>query len=305
MGPLAHYVSALVKLVFLHGRSQEDKDPLVLRQRWVAALEQGVEKAGLDLPIDERDIIFPYYGDALRDITSEEPKSLATVRIPLREHEDFACSVLQECLDDIGITREVIAAETTPTDTFPNRFSTQLSHEWVHRGLSLLDRYVPRASARSIEATAADVTEYLHNVEVQGYIENGVAQAFEHCAGEPTVVVGHSMGSIIAYRALSEGGVVDCPVKELITIGSPLGMRVIREAVAPIEHPPNVGSWLNAYDERDIIALNPLNDTYFPVEPKIKNYGGVENDSDNHHKVRGYLSDRVVATSIVKALRDE
>lgn len=294
-----------MKLVFLHGRSQEDKDPLVLRQRWVAALNQGLAKAGLELPIDERDIVFPYYGDALRDITSEEPSSLATVRLPLREYEDFTCSVLQECLDEIGITQEVIAAESKPEETFSDRFSTSLSNEWLHRGLSLLDRYVPQASARSIEATAADVTQYLKNPEVQGYIENGVAQAFRDCGTEETVVVGHSMGSIIAYRALREGGVIECPVRALITIGSPLGMRVIREALSPIGHPPNVDYWLNAYDERDIIALNPLNEKHFPVKPKIKNYGGVENQSDNHHKIRGYLSDRVVATSIAKALRSE
>ena len=77
---------------------------------------------------------------------------------------------------------------------------------------------------------------------------------------------------------------------------------MVRETLEPIGHPPQVGSWFNAYDERDIIALNPLDDLHFPVTPPIRNFGGVQNESDNHHKIRGYLSDRVVATRIVQAL---
>ena len=269
----------------------------------MTALRSGVESAGLELPLDERDIVFPYYGDALRDVTSEDPESLSTVRIPQREHEDeFTCAVLQECLDEIGITEDVISAETAPGDDFGDKLSASLSNEWLHRGLSLLDKYAPGVSARSMAATAADVTQYLQDPEVQGFIESGVAQAFDECRGEQTVVVGHSLGSIVAYRVLRENGIVDCPVHALITLGSPLGLRAVREALDPIHHPPNVGYWFNAYDPRDIIALNALNGTHFGVKPAIKNYSGVENESDNHHKIRGYLDDRVVATCIVQAL---
>ena len=277
----------------------------MLRQKWVAALRVGLEKGGLELPIDEWDILFPYYGNALRDVTSEMPESLATVRFPLQEQQaHFSCAVLQDCLDQVGVTEEVIAERTPPNDPRGERLSIALSNEFFHKGLQLLDRYVPSARRRLIEATAADVSLYLHDPEVQGYIDNGVAKAFRDCGEDDTVVVGHSMGSIVAYHVLSQAGIVNCPVKALITVGSPLGMRVIRESLDPIEHPPNVGSWFNAYDPRDVVALNPLDQSNFPVSPAIKNYAGVENESDNHHKIHGYLSDRVVATAIVKALRD-
>lgn len=275
----------------------------MLRQKWVAALRSGLEKAGLDLPIDEWDILFPYYGNALRDVTSESPDSLARVRFPLQErHGEFACAILQDCLDRIGVTEEVISATTPPNDPLGERLSVAGSNEFLQRGLQLLDRHVPGARRRLIEATAADVSQYLHDPEVQGYIDSGVAQAFRDCEREEIVVVGHSMGSIVAYRVLSEAGVVDCPVRALITIGSPLGMQAIREALEPIGHPVNVGSWFNAYDERDLVALNPLDGENFPVEPEIVNFNGVKNESDNHHKIHGYLSDEVVATTIANAL---
>lgn len=290
-----------MKLVFLHGRGQEDKDPHVLRQTWIASLHAGLHKAGLELPIDDSEIIFPYYGDALRDLTTEDAETLSLVRFPQREH-DLACEVLGECLER-SLPDAIVAPNDKSEETLGARLRGPLRAEWVQRGLRLLDRHVPQASARSMALTAYDVVEYLTNADVQHSIEAGVAQAFDTSDPEPAVVVGHSLGSVVAYRVLRDGGWVTHPVKALLTLGSPLGISAVRSQLEPLEYPPKVGSWLNAYDERDAIALNPLNSMYFPMTPEIKNYGGVENDSDNHHKIRGYLSDRVVATWIVKALR--
>ena len=315
-----------MKLVFLHGRAQEDRDPLRLRQHWVSALLDGLGAAGLELPIDEKDIIFPYYGDALRDATSEDPNSLALVRYPLREkpsngeevfdHDYFRCKVLLDCLEHVGVTDEVLKAAEHDDDpavqaepeqdedtTLFDRLTTSLTSEWIQRGLSLLDRHVPAASVRTMEATAADVTMYLQNPVIQSHIESGVAQAFSECGAEETVVIGHSLGSIVAYRMLRRGGLIECPVKALFTIGSPLGIRAIRESLEPIGHPPAVGGWFNAYDERDVVALNPLDRKNFPVEPSIQNFGGVDNLSPNHHSIRGYLSDPIVSRWIEKELR--
>ena len=110
-----------MKLVFIHGRAQEDKDPLVLRQRWVSALQTGLATAGLELPIDERDIVFPFYGDALRDATTDGSEQQADVRFPLREHADeLTCPVLRDCLEQIGINDEVVAAHAAqPTADLP------------------------------------------------------------------------------------------------------------------------------------------------------------------------------------------
>lgn len=303
-----------VKMVFVHGRAQEDKDPAVLREDWVSSLRAGLEAAELELPIKEEDILFPYYGDALRDVTgAEDADNAADVVLPQRE-QDFAAELISECLIGAGITEQSCAdaedGEEAPSDAkaskpnhpFAERFSSSLSKGWIQQGLRLLDTYVPRASAKSLALTAADVVQYLTDMDVQTYIEDGVAQAFDSCGKESTVVVGHSLGSIVAYRMLQEGGPIKCPVKALITIGSPLGIGAVRNDLDPIAFPPKVESWSNAYDEQDAIALNPLTMKYFPIEEEIRNYGGVHNPSDNHHKIRGYLSDPIVATWIVQAL---
>ncbi|PLC51106.1 hypothetical protein CR159_05815 [Pollutimonas subterranea] len=58
-------------------------------------------------------------------------------------------------------------------------------------------------------------------------------------------------------------------------------------------------------DERDVVALYPLNASHFPLEPavpSIKNKQDVHNRTENRHGVSGYLDDKEVARQIYDAL---
>ncbi|MFN7929349.1 MAG: hypothetical protein U0Y68_15670 [Blastocatellia bacterium] len=67
--------------------------------------------------------------------------------------------------------------------------------------------------------------------------------------------------------------------------------------------PPCVESWLlNAYDDRDVVALHPLDGNTFNITPAIENKMDVDNQTDNRHGIIGYLNDGVVATKIREAL---
>ncbi len=301
-----------MKLLLVHGRSQEDKNPAVLRHTWVTALHAGAEAVGLDLPITETDIIFPYFGDALIDLTSPEHPdhhNHAGEVAPItraREHvndAEFRCRVLNECFDAAGVGYDRIWEQAEPEV----REAGPLSREWVQIGLGLLDRFVPSVSSFSLNLAAADVAMYLEDTIIQNFIETGIARAVSDIdLDEELVVVGHSLGSIIAYRILAVGGVLASrSVRSFITLGSPLGITAVRTALHPIAHPPNAGSWFNAYDDRDAVALHPLDERFFPVLPAIRNYGGVQNDTVNRHGISGYLSDRVVATHLINALAGE
>ena len=58
------------QLVFVHGRSQQDKDPQGLKDEWIEAWKKGLAKNNLTMPISEDQIRFPYYGDTLRDMVN-------------------------------------------------------------------------------------------------------------------------------------------------------------------------------------------------------------------------------------------
>lgn len=116
----------------------------------------------------------------------------------------------------------------------------------------------------------------------------------------PTVVVGHSLGSVVAYNvAVNRKPSV---TTLLLTVGSPLGLRAVRDNLVPLKNPSGNKGWYNAYDRRDVVSLYPLNKTYFGVTPPITNHGKVNNGTDNRHGIIGYLDDKLVAKTIHSCL---
>lgn len=124
-------------------------------------------------------------------------------------------------------------------------------------------------------------------------------------ADVPTVVVSHSLGTVVAYNLLRrEGRQQGWNIPLFVTLGSPLGVDAMRKKLAPIEHPACVRCWFNAYDPRDVVALFPLDEKNFDVDPPIVNKGDVNNLTSNRHGISGYLSDPEVARAIHAALQD-
>ena len=61
----------------------------------------------------------------------------------------------------------------------------------------------------------------------------------------------------------------------------------------------------NALDQRDVVALYPLDSVNFPLDPAvpaIENKRDVRNKTDNRHGITGYLDDAEVARRIHEAL---
>lgn len=119
----------------------------------------------------------------------------------------------------------------------------------------------------------------------------------------PTVVVAHSLGTVVAYNLLRRDGQAQrWQVPLFVTLGSPLAVKAIRAALAPIDHPACAAAWFNAMDERDVVALYPLTSDRFDVEPAILNKTDVQNHTANRHGISGYLDDAEVARRIHAAL---
>jgi hypothetical protein len=89
-----------------------------------------------------------------------------------------------------------------------------------------------------------------------------------------------------------------------VTVGSPLAIGAVRHALknfARLRCPQCAAVWFNALDERDVVALYPL-DTSFPLNhqhPAIENKTTVDNHTDG---IAGYLNDPDVARRIYNAL---
>ncbi|MER6917111.1 hypothetical protein ABT354_36185 [Streptomyces sp. NPDC000594] len=112
------------------------------------------------------------------------------------------------------------------------------------------------------------------------------AAALDGLDADRGVVIGHSLGSVIAYEALVERGQ---DVALFLTAGSPLAVAEIRDQLlAPPAVPPGVRSWHNVCDLRDPVALGHLLGPVFPPVGRITDLL-VANASRNHHGIAGYL----------------
>ena len=162
----------------------------------------------------------------------------------------------------------------------------------------------------------SDLETYYHNYCVRRSkqdcrakvaICSQLANALKKHRRKKILLIGHSMGSIIAYDVLTQYATM-VPVDTFVTIGSPLGIPVIKSKIAAeckkdpsqpggVKTPDSIQSnWYNLSDLKDKIAFDyTLNDDFAenaahirPVDRIVSNnyeFGGKKNP----HKSYGYL----------------
>jgi hypothetical protein len=287
------------ELVFVHGRAQQGKEPGALKQSWIDAWRDGLAKSGLDLPVAESAIHFPYYGDTLAALVDGSPAPDVIVKGPEAPGEErrLIAEAVEEARQERGISDdEVLAhADAEVIEKGP------LNWRWVRAIVTALDSHFPGASGTTVATVTYDVYHYLRNPGVRDVIDEGVRDAMP--SGVETVVVSHSLGTVVAYNLLRrEAEVNGWTVPLFLTLGSPLAVTAIREVLQPLKSLGRVGAWFNAMDPNDIVSLYPLGPPRFDVQPSIENKVDVDNHTPNQHGIAGYLDDAVVARRIHDAL---
>jgi len=134
-------------------------------------------------------------------------------------------------------------------------------------------------------------------------IRDRLRQALDAVAGS-TVVISHSLGTVIAYDVLSEAGSAGRAVPLLVTLGSPLGYTEIQDVVTkPLRLPQPVHLWANFADPVDVVALDTTLADEFQGAPRIID-ARVNNPSPNSHAACGYLGASRVRSTVTAALPD-
>ncbi|MGD0068226.1 MAG: alpha/beta fold hydrolase, partial [Streptosporangiaceae bacterium] len=143
------------------------------------------------------------------------------------------------------------------------------------------------------------VRRYQRDDELARDVLDRVREALD--VGRPRVMIGHSLGSIVAYEALCM--IPDHGVQTLVTIGSPLGLRGIRSALRPTARevipalPQGVSVWVNVYDRHDPVALaGPLHPYWGAVIDRM-----VANENDPHSATR-YLGKRETGDPVASSM---
>jgi hypothetical protein len=288
-----------MKLVFIHGRDQQGKDATQLQKIWEEAFDCGLDKAGLAKP-QNLVVNFPYYGDALDGLVKQlDEPLLADITTKGIKPDTPEAEFRGQLLTEIAANAAISDAEIAASAGVSVQQKGPLNWAWVHAILRTLDRK-SRFGDAVLDGFTRDVYVYLSYPAVSKQIDAIVAKTIP--LGEPCVIVAHSLGTIVAYRVLSDlAQTVD--VRGLVTVGSPLGLASIRDHLpVPLARPTGVKNWRNAFDKRDVVALLPLDGSTWSIRPPIENFGGVDNFTDNRHGISGYLDDATVAQWMAKAL---
>jgi hypothetical protein len=286
-------------LVYVHGIG--NKPPLQeLKKQWDDALfghsMSDASRMAYWAPLRYSEPLPTFSEDRGRQPHSDSPFEAAAPTTPARP-EEFMASVLA----DVGIQDGSAALESTDgagKTALLNWLRTMtyeaeaLEAGETNRGLEVLP--LPRSGRTAvfrllIKRAFKDAYAYFF-----GGLGEEIRQVMREALVDvtsPVVVVGHSLGSVIAYDVLREH---EASVPLLLTIGSPLGVTEIQDRLAkPLEVPAEVAAWRNACDARDVIALDKtVRPEFAPSE--LTEDVLVVNDSPNHHGALEYLHCRAV-----------
>ena len=160
------------------------------------------------------------------------------------------------------------------------------------------------------ETFLRDVHEFFFVDERRKVMEESVLERLRP-GGGPFVVIGHSQGSMIAYKVLSQLSAANFDVRLFVTIGSPLGLTEVQDQLkkqlktTKLAVPGCVKAWLNVADPLDPVALDKRIDNDYAATHGVDVDDNVEfnPDSPRHpHSGSGYLSTKPVRRAVKAAV---
>lgn len=275
----------MVDVLGLHGIGQQQRGRLQMLPDWQAAVGDGVERArGLAWP--KPSLNLAYYGDVfLADTDSkgdpQDPEAL----------DDDVVAFLKQVQDEVVDPSRPLDVEDPAKGL--KGLPTPLTRlaAWLERKFGLAGKLL----------FIGDLVQVRRFQRDNDLAETVLGRVREMLLQNPRVLIGHSLGSIVAYEALCR--IPDHGVTTLITVGSPLGLRSIREGMSQQAHdrmpnlPPGLLRWTNIYDPDDAVSLAGGLAEYWPEVADKK----VDNE-DQPHSVTHYLGKKVTGQIVVEAL---
>jgi pimeloyl-ACP methyl ester carboxylesterase len=260
----------MATIVLVHGIAQEQKSADTLEEEWLPDLAGGVRTAGfaeiadrlyrLRSGSDGIDTRMAFYGDLfLRgDQQGLEPGDLSGPERALAEQlaMEWTARAASRSTDEKSrraASQELAQLQQTAGEEQGARAAARSAINSLARirwfapfGMGFATRFVMRSLTQ--------VTRYLSDDVVR---EQALARVHAVLTPGTRVLIGHSLGSIVAFEAVQR---FDHPLPLLITIGCPLGLRTVvyeRVRPQPPRFPPVVHRWVNIADRNDIVAAEP------------------------------------------------
>jgi hypothetical protein len=237
----------MAKIVAVHGIAQQVKGGETLATTWLPALRDGLKRAGARR-VNNEEFVCAFYGDLFRK------KGTKAASVPPLTSKDVTSDTEKELL-------ALWWKEAARVDSMvagPDAKTRARTPKLVQRALNNLSkvRFFAGLAERALIWDLKQVVAYLTDASMHEQI---LSRVFAELGPDTRVVIGHSLGSIVAYEALCcyEAS----QVTTFVTLGSPLGISNVvfaKLSPKPINGKgvwPPVKQWFNIADEGDIVAL--------------------------------------------------
>lgn len=266
------------RVVGVHGMGQEYAGRNQLLGLWAAAFADGLEHAGRHKALPSLDVA--HYGRLFPSTGSGDGATGKGLVVEAMRENDIdeveRDALLEAARDEDGGPAKGGGFPRTPTP--------------VQDLLRRIDRRFGSGAGALYLQAFRQVRLYLTDAAVKARIDAAVADAV---GADCHILVGHSLGSVVAYEYLRQHP--DGPVQAFVTMGSPLGLRMIRDRLSV--GGPAIEVWHNVRDERDPVACAGPLQQYWPQVVE----SAVDNGSKPHAAVR-YLSNPTTGEVMAKLL---
>ena len=280
-------------IVSVHGIGQQFKGAHTLQEVWLPALRDGLEHAGAELSSSNA-LTCAFYGDLFR---RKGTKSLTDAPY---EATDVEAGFEQELLEMWWCEAAQIEPQV-PGPTFEGKARTP---DIIQRALNALSNstFFSGLAQRSMIGDLNQVRSYLEDENIRAQVQRRVAEVVQP---DTRVIIGHSLGSVVAYEALCAHP--DWPVRTLVTLGAPLGIRNLifdRLRPAPMADvgvwPEGIKEWFNIADGGDVVALvKELKSRFGPRVQDALIYNGA-----TAHNIVPYLTAKETGHAIATGLKE-
>ena len=288
----------MAPVVCVHGVGQQREAENTLHAVWAPALCGGVGLAGGRLA--EAGVQCAFYGDVFRPPGRHLAAGDPVIRA--KELGPFERDLLAAWWGEAARTDAAVIAPDARTLAVRTPGGVQ----GALRALSG-SRFFAALGERALLGDLRQVRDYLHEPGIRQRVRERVTGA----VGEDTrVLVGHSLGSVVAYEALCASP--GWPVRMLVTLGSPLGIpNLIFDRLQPAPAPPGQAGagpqgrwpgagrcWVNVADRADVVAL--VKDLRGAFGPGVDCW--VVDNGATAHDAKPYLTAVETGRAIIKGL---
>lgn len=313
----------MATIVLVHGIAQEQLAAAVLEREWLPALAGGVANSG-DHELADRlwsngsssriDVRMAFYGTKFLDPGAQGDGGINLDIAPLTDEAEQVVTELavtwleaaaqfasdpsdqRQARKELEIVRGIAGRQQGVGATFGRPILNALTRiRWFAPfGMSVAQRFVWKALTQ--------VSRYLTDDGIRAYAQEQVLRLM---GPDTKLVIGHSLGSVVAYEALHR---VSDSGSTFVTLGSPLGLKnVVYERLRPQPPcvPASIDRWENLAARDDLVAARLDLASLFPSHPTstVRPHTRLIDTGSKPHDVTHYLTKPTTGRIVSEALR--